>query len=261
MVLFTAMFDPANSSTPQFGTAEYGGTSSADVCQFCKQPISQQYYRVRGQMACGTCAEIARQQSPVDSHSAYGRALLFGIGGAILGMAGYALLIIILQGWTIGYMSLGVGYVVGKAMMMGSNGFGGRKYQITAALLTYAAVAMAALPVQISFAYKRAHAEQKQTQPDQRQAQPDQGQTQSEAEQAGADNQQSHKPSMSFWGAIGRLALFGLASPFYDLQDPVWGVLGLIILFVGIRIAWRMTQGQPDLDVTGPFNNSAPKLA
>jgi hypothetical protein len=122
-------------------------------------------------------------------------------------------------------------------------------------------VAMAALPVQISFAYKRAHAEQKQTQPDQRQAQPDQGQTQSEPEQAGADNQQSHKPSMSFWGAIGRLALFGLASPFYDLQDPVWGVLGLIILFVGIRIAWRMTQGQPDLDVTGPFNNSAPKLA
>src|ERR1051326_6540337 len=81
MVLFPAMSDPSNTSIPQFGTAEYVGTPSADVCQFCKQPISQQYYRVRGQMACGTCAEIARQQTPTDSHSAYVRALVFGIGG------------------------------------------------------------------------------------------------------------------------------------------------------------------------------------
>src|ERR1051325_5725265 len=113
MVLFPAMFD-SNSSTPQFGTAEYVGTPGADVCQFCKQPISQQYYRVRGQMACGTCGEMARQQMPTDSHSAYGKAVVFGIGAALVGLIGYAILIIILHGWTISYISLGVGYIVGK---------------------------------------------------------------------------------------------------------------------------------------------------
>src|SRR5690349_11138732 len=104
------MFD-SNSSTPQFGTAEYVGTPGADVCQFCKQPISQQYYRVREQMACGTCAEMARQQMPADSHSAYVAALLFGIGGAVLGMAGYSTLMIILGGVTFSYFSFGVGYL------------------------------------------------------------------------------------------------------------------------------------------------------
>jgi len=258
MVLFPAMSDPSNTSIPQFGTAEYVGTPSADVCQFCKQPISQQYYRVRGQMACGTCAEIARQQTPTDSHSAYVRALVFGIGGAILGMAGYALLIIILQGWTIGYMSLGVGWVVGKAMLFGSKGFGGRKYQITAAVLTYLAVSMAAVPVQLSFVFKNSHTQQKQVQSDSTQPQQDQGQTQSGSGQSGASEQESHESRMTFWGAIGQLALYGVASPFYDLANPVWGVIGLFILFIGIRIAWRMTAGRPDLEVTGPFNVSAP---
>lgn len=47
----------------------------------------------------------------------------------------------------IGYVSLAVGFIVAKAMMMGSNGVGGRKYQITAVLLTYAAVSLSALPI------------------------------------------------------------------------------------------------------------------
>ena len=213
MVLFPAMFDPANTSTPQFGTAEYVGTPSADVCQFCKQPISQQYYRVRGQMACGTCAEIARQQTRVDSHSAYGRALLFGSGAAILGMAGYATLMIILKGATIGYFSFGVGYLVGWAMMKGAKGF---------ALLTYAAVAFAAVPFGLWTVYE--------------------------------------KYGRLFIPNPLWMAWYGVASPFYDLAEPFWGAIGLVILFVGIRIAWRMTAGRPDQEVTGPFNSPA-KLA
>jgi len=219
MVLFPAMFD-SNSSTPQFGTAEYGGTASADTCQFCKQPISQQYYRVRGQMACGTCAEMARQQMPVDSHSVYGRSLLFGVGAAIVGMAAYATLLIVLKGATIGYFSFGVGYLVGWAMMKGSNGFGGRKYQITAALLTYAAVAFAAVPFALSTIYEK------------------------------YGHLVFPNPLWITW--------YGLASPFYDLEEPLWGAIGLVILFVGIRIAWRLTQERPNQEVSGPFAASKP---
>jgi hypothetical protein len=50
---------------------------------------------------------------------------------------------------------------------------------------------------------------------------------------------------------LGVLALVGIASPFLDLGDPVHGVIGLVILFVGIRFAWRFTAGRT-IDVTGP---------
>ena len=57
--------------------------------------------------------------------------------------------------------------------------------------------------------------------------------------------------------ALGMLALVGLASPFLELQDPLHGGIGLIILLVGIRIAWQLTAEKP-IDIVGPFNNSAP---
>jgi len=33
----------------------------------------------------------------------------------------------------------------------------------------------------------------------------------------------------------------------------VSGLIGLVILFVGIRIAWTMTAGNP-VEIAGPFN-------
>jgi hypothetical protein len=52
------------------------------------------------------------------------------------------------------------------------------------------------------------------------------------------------------------LALAGLASPFLELADPLHGVIGLVILFVGIRIAWRITQGTQH-EILGPFSQSS----
>jgi len=188
-------------STPQFGTAEYAGMPGETYCHFCKQATPQQYYRVGGATACGTCAEIARQQMPQDKHSAYGRALLFGIGAAVVGLAGYATLVVILQGWTIGYISVGVGYIVGKAMMIGSKGLGGRRYQITAVLLTYAAVSMAAVPIQLALSAKHKPTQQEQAQQEQEQFEKESGQ------QSSAPPKE-HR-TMGLGAALGSLALIG----------------------------------------------------
>src|SRR5437870_13852045 len=67
----------------------------------------------------------------------------------------------------------------------------------------------------------------------------------------------SAKSATGLAAAPGSLALLGLASPFLELQDPIHGVIGLVILFVGIRIAWRMTAGSP-IEVLGPFVNNSP---
>ena len=235
--------------TPQFGTAEYVGTPGGDHCQFCHQPIAGNYYRVNGAIACGGCAAITRGELAKDTHAAYTRGLLYGVGAAIAGMILYATFEI-MTGIIIGYLSLAVGWMVGKAMMKGSNGVGGRRYQVAAVLLTYAAVSLAAVPVLIHYA--RNHEQRAQTQRQKLDA--EQRQLESESGQ----NPQPlppQPPKMSLSSVVGRLALFGLASPFLEVAgNPVGGLIGLVILFVGIRIAAQITAGRP-AEVFGPFDS------
>lgn len=190
--------------------------------------------------------ELQRRQ-PADSHAGYVRGLLFGVGAAIVGMAGYAGFTI-LTGLYIGYVSLAVGWLVGKAIMFGSKGIGGRRYQIAAVILTYAAVSLAAIPIAISYQMKaKAKPESVQTQrqpstADETNSQPDQAQP---------------KPQLSFGAAILQLLVIGLASPFLELQDPLHGIIGLVILMVGIRIAWQITAGSRRVSIEGPYENSS----
>jgi hypothetical protein len=110
-----------------------------------------------------------------------------------------------------------VGYIVGKAIVMGSKGQGGRRYQIAAVALTYVAVSLSAVPIAMY-----GHA------------------------------------SLTFaLEAAGKLALLGLASPFLDFSDPTRGIIGVVILFVGMRIAWRMTAAR-SVQIIGPLSESAP---
>lgn len=249
---FRAMMDPGFSNpTPQFGTVEYVGSPGGDRCQFCHQLIGGNYYRVNGAMACSGCADKMRYELAKDTHSAYVRAMLFGIGAAILGLVGYAVVSIILQGWVISYMSFGVGWLVGVAMMKGSGGIGGRRYQIAAVLLTYAAVSMAAIPIWIYFANQH---RPKQTEQQRQEAQPQQSDNESERRQQEPAAARS-RPSLGAW--LARVAVLGLASPFLELQGNLfWGAMGLVILFVGIKIAWRLTAGRP-MEIFGPFHDSA----
>ncbi len=214
------MSDSFNNPTPQFSTAEYA-TRPGLHCQFCQQAIGGTYYRVNSATACPGCAEKMRLDQELDKHAAFVRALAYGIGAAIAGLVGYALIAIVLQGWVISYMSIGVGWIVGTAMMKGSNGAGGRRYQIVAVLLTYAAVSMAAIPIWMHFSHERLSI-----------------------------------PDLGSW--IVRVAMLGLASPFIQLSDNLfWGAMGLLILFFGMKIAWRITAGRP-FEVYGPFADPPP---
>ena len=211
------------------------------------------YYRVNRSMACSSCVEKVKLQIPKDTHAAFTRGLLFGVGGAILGLILYAIVEII-TGWIIGYVALAVGYIVAKAIKIGSGGIGGRRYQIAAMVLTYAAVSMAAIPVAVSQAaksHKTVRTEQSQTLPDTSEkgamnVSPAPGQTPPPA-----------KRPVNVGAALVGLAVVGLASPFLELGDPFHGLIGLVILFIGLQIAWKLTAGV-SLQILGPFKLSAP---
>jgi hypothetical protein len=242
------MADPNPSqATPQFTTAEYSGSSGGDRCVSCNQPLAARYYRVNTRMACEGCVQELERRQPADSHAGYVRGMLFGVGAAIVGMAGYAGFTI-LTGLYIGYVSLAVGWLVGKAIMLGSKGIGGRRYQIAAVILTYAAVSIAAVPIAISYHLKaKSQTESVQLQQQQSNADAENGQP----------NEMQPKPQLSFGAAILQLLVLGLASPFLELQDPLHGIIGLVILMVGIRIAWQITAGLRRAKIEGPYENSS----
>src|SRR4029077_1530386 len=115
-------------------------------------------------------------------------------------------------GWVVGYVSLAVGYLVGKAIILGSRGAGGRRYQVAAVLLTYMAVSLGAVPIAISQHLKQrgaqssANASAMQTPPP-----------------AKANASATTARHMSVAAALGALALLGLASPFLEMVDPMHG--------------------------------------
>jgi hypothetical protein len=244
--------------TPQFGTAEYAPKSGTDVCKSCNQAISGQYFRVNGSLACARCVDQLKNQIPKDTHAAFVRGLAFGLGGAILGLILYSGFSII-TGIAIGYVSLAVGWIIAKAIKIGSRGIGGRRYQVTAAALTYAAVSMAAIPIYLSQTVKQEVRKQAQTRPAPSATDPATP-TPDGSLRSGNDPSKpasTGEPKMNPFKAFGILALLGLASPFLELASPINGALGLIILLVGMNIAWRLAAG-PQIDILGPFAASAP---
>jgi Flp pilus assembly protein TadB len=284
--------DGTGNPTPQFGTAEYVGSPGGDHCQFCHQPIAGTYYRISDAMSCANCAQQMRGQLSKDTPAVYMRALLFGVGAAIAGLILYATFEIV-TGIIIGYISLAVGWMVGTAMMKGSKGVGGRRYQIAAVLLTYAAVSMAAIPVWIHYAGKQKQ-QQAQQQPrpqrsqqealeqEQRQLESETGQPRKsrpapqqklKAEQRPAEQDQlesatrpqipppapkSTRPRMGLGQWLVMAILLGLASPFLEVWHGgvnLGWVIGLVILFVGMNIAAKLTAGRA-LQIYGPFNDS-----
>ncbi|HWR17589.1 MAG TPA: hypothetical protein VN577_22360 [Terriglobales bacterium] len=261
--------------TPQFDTVEYAAQQGN--CVLCNQAVGSPYYRVNGEQACSRCAETEMAELANGTKN-YSRALLFGIGAAIVGLIGYATFAIV-TGWVIGFLSLGVGWIVGKAMLKGSRGMGGRKYQITAVLLTYAAVSMSAIPVWVAQIAKEKKNAQPQAQvhvqpqsqstqssitqsngdavPDpmaSREAQPaaDTAQTGSDTTSQAAAEAKPEKAPMNFGKAIAMLVGIGLASPFLELASPLHGIIGLFILFIGMQLAWKML-ARPKLQIDGPF--------
>jgi hypothetical protein len=223
--------EDTSKGVPQFATAEFAPNSPPMTCAACQRSITGPYFQINGARACAECANKIKDQIPKDSHVAFVRALVFGIAGALVGFALYVIFALV-TGLVIGWVSLAVGFIVGKAMNLGSRGVGGRRYQLVAVLLTYLAVSMSAVPIAIH-----------------------QMRQQHQAQAQSSDTAAPHREHVNLAKAIGVLALLGIASPLLDMQNPVHGIIGLVILFVGMRFAWRFTAGRT-IRVSGPHTPS-----
>ena len=98
-------------SLSQFNRAEYAGASTGDG-----EPTERQ----------------------LKAAAAFPLAVLLGTVAAVVGCIGYSMV------WSLGFMisivAVGMAWLIVKAMLVASNGIGGRLYQIVAVTLTYFAV-------------------------------------------------------------------------------------------------------------------------
>ena len=112
----------------------------------CKA-IRTEYFSWNGAPLCETCkATLETARRTANAWSTFGRAVVFGIGATIAGAVLYYGVIAITK-LEIGLVAIAIGYMVGYSVRRGSRGWGGRRYQILALLLTYYSVGLAYFPL------------------------------------------------------------------------------------------------------------------
>jgi hypothetical protein len=126
----------------KFERADYGTYTPIQTCAFCTRTLDDPWFEIDRKRICSSCADQARAIFPVDSRDRFLRSAALGtLTAAILGLVYFYLFRATNGSWMI-FGAIGLGYLVGRAMRIGSHDLGGRRYQITAAILTYCSVAL-----------------------------------------------------------------------------------------------------------------------
>ncbi len=224
----------------QFRRAQPVSTTEAKTereCAACKQLISGAHYQINNHVICPECAakiQAGRKDGPVP----WVRLVIYGAGAAVAGSILYA--IPLAMGFQIGIVALAVGWMVGKAIRVGSFGIGGRPQQILAVVLTYFAISTSFFPAAFLIRAKQSiegkPAMKKQTPP------------------IIHDEVTTTREAISPAKAVASLLIFIVIFPFLELKDsPIGGLISLFIIFIGLQRAWALT-ARHEIIVTGPYS-------
>lgn len=115
-------------------------------CTECRGPIADVYYERDSGVICATCHQrLATTVTGSSSGISFLRALAFGVVASALG-AGIYFAVVAFTGYEVALVGILAGFMVGKAVRLGSRGRGGRRYQCLAIALTYLAIAGTYVP-------------------------------------------------------------------------------------------------------------------
>jgi hypothetical protein len=135
----------ATTEVPKFDVVDALTPVGTAPCAECRGPIVDTYYEADAGVICANCQARITAADSSDNSGSFGRALLFGIGSAGLGAVIY-FAVLAATGREITAIVLLVGFIVGKAVRIGSRSRGGRRFQWLALSLTYLAIAATYVP-------------------------------------------------------------------------------------------------------------------
>jgi hypothetical protein len=259
----------------QFETAE-GLAPGSVSCSVCSTGLVSEYHELNGQAVCAACRARAEAEYARDRQwSQWIVAAVYGFGAALLGGFLYWGFVKITN-IELGLMAIAVGWLVGKAIMKGSNHRGGRRYQFLALALTYFSITISYGALIVGEILSKAPEVPAQTQ--QQQINPGSAPSASSsstppAPAASAPSAEAPKEKvpesttestkqepMTAGGAVlgfGFLFLIMLASPFLAGFS---NFLGWIIIAIGLFEAWKHTREVPFL-TGGPYQIAVPAAA
>lgn len=232
-------FDKAVSTTTRTEAAPPEGVT----CVVCQKTIADRYFDINGQPTCDRCKQqVAREAETPKGFGVFGKAVLFGLGAALLGAALYYAVIAITE-FEIGLVAIAIGFMVGYAIRMATANRGGLRFQILAIVFTYWAVGLAYMPFVFSG----------DTQAPEGLIAP--ASTEATSPEAEPEPAPAVEPLGAAGAIIGIALLFALsfALPVLSVFSSLpGGLISAAIIAFGMQQAWRMT-GAPQIVITGPF--------
>jgi len=248
-----------NSDDLQFEHAESDvGASESLVCALSGEPIDGEYFLANGEPV--SAASKAQLEGDLGDASGGGgrfaKAVVFGAIAAAIG-AGIYFAVTYFTGYELGLIAIVVGFLVGKAVSIGSNGRGGLKYQLVAVGFTYLAIVSSYVPMVImELADDPEYAESGESQATTGAA----SAGAEAAEEQGSDSApqaalSADEASDEPLGIVGALTLIGLllALPFLAGFE---NIIGLVIIGIGLWQAWKMN-ARAEIVFEGPYQTGA----
>jgi hypothetical protein len=215
---------------PQFDRVAESVPAGA-LCADCRMPLSGYYYEANGATVCERCkCDIEARFTAGSSGGGVVRALGAGLGAALVGSLVY-FLVSALTGYEFGLIAIAVGWGVGMAVRWGSNGRGGKGYQLLAVALTYLAIVSAYIPPIIEEILKPEAVEEQAV----------------DASPVHADLSAVAEPEEPatlrdlILGSVFLIAL-AVAAPFLG---GVENMVGLLIIGIGLWEAWKLNRLHP----------------
>lgn len=255
-----------------FDRAEFDKPAGDQVaCDFCHREITTEYWQYLGKVLCDGCrGGVHSSVADAGRGVTFGKALLVGGGTALACGVGYAIFVR-LSNIHFALVTIGIGWAVGRAIQRVTRGFGSTRHQVLAVALTYFASTMGYLPAVIDALRKGAQTDQTASDgkgtPSAGQARPDLPPPVAGAPDVPQPPTASSPSSPPEGGARPSLALalivvagistaFMLAAPFLEISSGFSGLLGALIIFFGLRTAWRVAKGVNE-PMTGPHQVAA----
>ncbi|HEY2901730.1 MAG TPA: hypothetical protein VGL59_14200 [Polyangia bacterium] len=246
----------------QFETAEPVGASPAATaaalpCANCKQPMAGEYFEIAGQTICTNCRQaVGAVLAVAASKERFVLAAVYGAAAAVAG--GFVWWAVrAATGYEIGLVAVAVGFLVGYAVRAGSQGRGGRRFQILALVLTYLGITLNYVPDVIKGLAAHDRAKSESAAAGDAPAVDGQAAAGTGALSKPDDSSGAHKKNQV--GVLDLMLLFAVvigiaaSAPFLGGAS---NIIGIFIIGFALWEAWKMNRSRV-VTINGPFRINA----
>jgi len=233
----------------QFEHATYDQAKPALACGTCGKPVEGEYWQWIGRVTCARCRDgVHALEARARSPQTFARAAIVGAATALGCGVAYGLFVAVSH-MQIALITIGIAYVVASVIRKATGNVSGRRYQVLAVALTYAASTMGYAP---ELWREVAHGPDGQAHAE---VAPDAGDVPSASgpQDRGSPTGRPAVPPLAFAKFVASVTLLLLAAPFLAARGAP---IGLLIVGFGLWEAWRRAKGLP-MEVTGPYRVTA----